>query len=84
MVEAVKVHRIGLPRRQFVSGDVHYAGPFARHGIPLTLCGSTGMLKPGRVRAPISCGVCDQLARFVWSHSRPAGFGEKARRAARS
>lgn len=78
----VKVHKLSIPRRQFISGDVHYAGPFKRHGIPLALCGVTGAEKKQlRVSAPLSCKACDGLARFVWSHRRPAGFGEKARRA---
>lgn len=72
-----------MPRRRFFNGDVHYAGPFVRDGSPVTLCGLTGMERSRLTRDPLSCKVCDQLARFVWSHSRPHGFGEKARRAAR-
>ena len=68
-------HTFAMPRREFVNGEVHFAGPFKRHGVPLTLCGVTGMEKDQlRVRRPLTCPACEKLAWWVWSHRRPYGF----------
>lgn len=71
-------HTVAIPRREFLNGDVHYAGPFkSRDGVHLTLCGLDGVEKvQGRVRGGLTCQACDSLARWVWSHRRAYGFGQ--------
>lgn len=69
--------KFAMPRREFVSGSVHYAGPFTKNGVRLTLCGVTGMDKEqSRVRKPLTCSACGLLADWVWQHRKGYGYGE--------
>lgn len=67
--------KFAMPRREFVSGVVHYAGPFTINGARVTLCGVTGLDKgASRVRRGVTCQACFRLADFVWQHRKDQGW----------
>lgn len=59
--------KLNLPRREFGGGVVHYGAPFALVGV---LCGQlVGEPRARhRVRTPVNCTRCIDLAQWVWSH----------------
>ena len=60
---------LGLPRREFHSGGIHYAAPWGKAG---TLCGAYGHVKQQpRVKAGVNCAACRELVEWIWGHRRP-------------
>lgn len=80
--------KLALPKREFVNGSVHYAGPFsttvyvdrehsATRDIEHALCGAWGPDKAQlRVRRSVNCMECVRLTDWIWSHRRGQGQGE--------